>query len=128
MRQDARQPPENKMECIYEPRHGFEAQLLKDLLAQEGIESEVHGADLQGAVGNLPALGLVQLRVAPEQAAAARDLMRRWAAGELALPDDDADDAPKQRPARRPPAKPEQALAWLLLLGLLGFLVTKLLA
>ncbi len=116
------------MECIYEPRHGFEAQMLKDVLAQEGIEAEVHGADLQGAVGNLPALGLVQLRVAPEQAAAARDLMRRWAAGELALPDDEINEHPSPKPTPKPATLPELALAWLLALGLLALMATKLLA
>lgn len=116
------------MECIYEPRHGFEAQLLKDLLAHEGIEAEVHGADLQGAVGNLPALGLVQLRVAPEQADAARDFMRRWAAGEMALPDEEPPPRPVHRQPEVPRIKPEQALLGLLALGLLGFLAAKLLA
>lgn len=115
------------MECIYEPRHGFEAQMLKDVLAQEGIEAEVHGADLQGAVGNLPALGLVQLRVAPEQAAAARDLMRRWAAGELALPDEEPTEPNQHRPAPPPRVRAELALAWLLALGLLAMLATRLL-
>lgn len=108
------------MECIYEARHGFEAQLLKDVLAQEGIEAEVRGEHLQGAVGDLPALGLVQLRVAPDQAAAARELLARWQAGEMALPDDE----PAPRPPHRPPQRPPQRLdpAWLLI-GLLPLLM-----
>lgn len=105
------------MECIYEARHGFEAQLLRDVLAQEGIEAEVRGEHLQGAVGDLPALGLVQLRVAPEQAAAARAVLLRWQAGEMALPDEE----PPPHPPRRKQPRPIDP-AWLLM-GLLPLLM-----
>jgi hypothetical protein len=73
-------------------------------------------------------LGLVQLRVAPEQADAARDFMRRWAAGEMALPDEEPPPRPVRRQPEVPRIKPEQALLGLLALGLLGFLAAKLLA
>jgi hypothetical protein len=108
------------MECIYEARHGFEAQLLKDVLAQEGIDAEVCGDYLQGAVGDLPALGLVQLRVAPEQAAAARAVLLRWQAGEMALPDDESPSRTVEPPRRKRPQPLDPA--WLLM-GLLPLLM-----
>jgi|GEM_PF-259727 len=97
-------------ECVYEARHGFEAQLLKDLLAQDGICAELRGDYLQGGVGELPAIGLVQLRVDSDQADAARALLARWEAGEMALPDD---EPPPRRPADdgRPRVEP----GWLMI-------------
>lgn len=78
-------------ECIYEARHGFEAQLLADLLGEAGLRVSILGADLLGAAGELPALGLVQLRVPAAQVGPARELIRRWQAGEFALGDAEGD-------------------------------------
>lgn len=74
-------------QTVYAARHGFEAQLIVDLLEQAGLDVRVAGADLIGGAGELPALGLVQVRVPDAQRDAAQALIRRWEAGEFALDD-----------------------------------------
>jgi CheY-like chemotaxis protein len=51
------------MKTLYEPSNAIEAHMLQDLLQQEGISTRIQGAYLQGAVGELPASGLVHLVV-----------------------------------------------------------------
>jgi hypothetical protein len=41
----------------------IEAQLIKNLLQSEGIESMILGEFLQGAIGELPASGLIRVNV-----------------------------------------------------------------
>lgn len=52
--------------------------MLADLLAGEGIVAHVHGAALQGAVGDLPASNLIQLMAADEDYDRARALLMQW--------------------------------------------------
>jgi len=52
--------------------------MLVDLLKQEGIEAHIHGEALQGAMGEIPANGLVRLLVAEESYPAARASIDRW--------------------------------------------------
>lgn len=75
-------------ETVYAARHGFEGQLLVDLLRQAGLDAVLHGADLIAGAGELPALGLVQVRVPTEQLAAAQALMLAWERGDFAIPDE----------------------------------------
>lgn len=48
---------------VYEAANAIEAQMLQDLLKQDGIATRIDGAFLQGAVGELQAGGLVRLVV-----------------------------------------------------------------
>lgn len=95
------------MRILYEASNAIEAHLLKDLLDQEGVPAVIHGEFLQGAMGELPAAGLIRLMVADEHYAAGRALIERWEAAAPA----DQDDSPEAavRPAaddtRRPPAR-----------------------
>lgn len=66
------------MKTVYRPANGIEAHMLRDLLAQDGIEAHVMGASLEGAIGELPAAGLVRLEVAEEDYAQARALLVEW--------------------------------------------------
>lgn len=66
------------MKTLYEAANALEAQMLLDLLKQEGLNAEIHGAQLQGAVGGLPAAGLVRLVIAEENYPAAREIVERW--------------------------------------------------
>ncbi len=75
---------------IYEPRDLMEAQMLVGMLETEGIEARVVGSDLLGAVGELPALGLLGLLVAAEQAERARSLIAAYNAA-LPVPGDEPD-------------------------------------
>ena len=73
------------MRTLYQASNAIEAQLLRDVLAQEGIEAHVLGALLQGAVGELPAGSLVRLVVDEADHAAGRAVVRRWESGDLGV-------------------------------------------
>ena len=47
------------MQRIYEPENLLEGQMLVDMLASEGVEAHLLGQHLVGAVGELPACGLL---------------------------------------------------------------------
>ncbi|MBP6096852.1 MAG: DUF2007 domain-containing protein [Methyloversatilis sp.] len=95
------------MRILYEASSAVEAHLLKDLLAQEGVPASIHGEFLQGAMGELPAAGLVRLMVADEHYAAGRALIARWEAAATSGHDDSHDDAvrPAADDRRRTPTR-----------------------
>ena len=71
------------MQRIYEPENLLEGEMLLGMLASEGIEAHLLGQHLVGAVGELPACGLLGLLVAAPFAAAATAAVReayveRW--------------------------------------------------
>lgn len=66
------------MKTVYEPGNAVEAHMIKDYLRQEDIPAVVHGASLTGAVGELPAAGLVRVVVEEEYFERAREAIRRW--------------------------------------------------
>jgi len=81
------------MQRIYEPRDLLEAQMLTGMLADEGVEVFLAGGHLVGAVGELPAIGLLGLMVADHDAARARQLIAAYN-GALPLPDDEPQSYP----------------------------------
>lgn len=99
------------MKTLYESSNALEAHMLHDLLQQEGIASRVDGAYLQGAVGELPASGLVRLVVEDDDYDRARAVIRRWEATEVSNPT----PAPAQ-----PPAKGFGSFLAGLLMGVIG--------
>ncbi|WP_339511172.1 putative signal transducing protein [Pseudomonas sp. RL_15y_Pfl2_60] len=76
------------MQRIYEPRDLIEAELLLGMLASEGIEAFISGQHLAGAVGELPASGLLGLMVNDLQAGQARELITAYN-GAQPLPGDE---------------------------------------
>lgn len=68
------------MRTLYQAASAIEAHMLLDLLKQQGLSAEIHGEHLQGAIGELPAAGLVRLVVDEPDYAAARELIERWEA------------------------------------------------
>lgn len=84
------------MKTVYRPANGIEAHMLRDLLAQDGIDAHVMGASLEGAIGELPAAGLVRLEVAEEDYAKARALLVAWEQTSPP-PEPDAPPAAKER-------------------------------
>lgn len=66
------------MQRIYEPQDLLEAELLLGMLASEGVEAHLAGRHLLGAVGELPALGLLGLLVEDEEAERARRLIAAY--------------------------------------------------
>ena len=70
------------MQTVYEAANAAEAHMIADLLRQEGVVAHVRGEHLQGALGELPAAGLVRLEVHEEDHARARDFIARWEAAQ----------------------------------------------
>lgn len=66
------------MQKVYEPENLMEGELLQGMLASEGIEAHITGAHLLGALGELPALGLLGLMVDNDQVERARQLITEY--------------------------------------------------
>ena len=75
------------MTPIYFAESPMDAELVAQLLRQAGITAHVLGSDLLGAVGELPALGLVKVWVEDVRVDAARALVADWQAAPV--PDED---------------------------------------
>lgn len=108
------------MHTVYHAAHAINARIVCDLLNQEGIAAMVQGDYLQGAMGELPAAGLVRVVVPEADAARARELVAAW---EAAPPDDlpEPAPAPEARPApAAPPARGGRLIVGLALGLVLG--------
>ncbi|HSX70848.1 DUF2007 domain-containing protein [Pseudomonas subflava] len=81
------------MQRIYEPQDLLEAELLLSMLASEGVEAHLVGRHLLGAMGELPALGLLALVVDDEDAEHARRLIAGYNAA-APLPGEEPDGCP----------------------------------
>lgn len=73
------------MRTLYNAGNAVEAQILRDVLAQEGVETLVLGAALQGAVGLLPAGEPVRLMVDEADWERGRAIVARWERGDLGI-------------------------------------------
>lgn len=81
------------MQRIYEPRDLLEAEMLRGMLAAEGIEVYMSGRHLIGAVGELPVAGLLGLMAPDDQAERARQLIAAYNGAEP-LPGDEPESYP----------------------------------
>ena len=97
------------MKKVYEPANSLEGHMLQDILRQRGIESRLEGAGLQGAIGELPAIGLVRLMVADEDFDAARAEIAEW------------EKTPVANPIEAPPARAPGGVVGALVGVVLGF-------
>jgi hypothetical protein len=84
------------MKTLYQAANAVEAHMLVDYLKQEGLSAQVLGEHLQGAVGELPAAGLVRLVIDEEQYDAGREAIARWEAVQPA----DAPAVPRDPPRK----------------------------
>jgi Putative prokaryotic signal transducing protein len=66
------------MKTLYEAANSLEAHMIVDLLKQEGLSAHIQGEHLQGAVGEIPAAGLIRLLIDDQQYDAARKLVDDW--------------------------------------------------
>lgn len=66
------------MIVVYEAENAIEAHLLRDLLEQAGVTTHISGEYLLGAMGDLPARGLVRLLVAEDDFTEARAVIARY--------------------------------------------------
>ena len=78
------------MQRIYEPQDLMEGELLLAMLASEGIDAYLTGQHLAGALGDLPACGLLGVMVEDGQAHSAQQLIAAYNAA-LPLPGDEPD-------------------------------------
>ena len=69
---------ENGMQAVYQPADLLEANMLVAMLQGEGISAHIHGANLVGAMGELPALGLLSIWVEDGQVERAARLIRDY--------------------------------------------------
>ncbi|KEQ18004.1 putative signal transducing protein [Endozoicomonas numazuensis] len=63
---------------IFSPDNSLEAQCLKDLLQSHGISCHLGGSYLSGAIGELPAAGLLALYVEDLDAGRAKQLIEDY--------------------------------------------------
>lgn len=77
------------MISIYSANSTTEAHIIKNLLEQQGVEAYVSGHYLQGGLGELPVIDLIQVQVHAEDESAARQIIRDYEAGKFALDDED---------------------------------------
>lgn len=70
------------MQRVHEPEALGEGELLVAMLASEGIRAQLLGQHLLGAMGELPATGLLAIGVADEDEARARALIAAYNAAQ----------------------------------------------
>lgn len=79
------------MHVVYEADTSIDAHLVKNLLDQAGIAAHIRGEHLGGAIGGLPAIGLIAVAVADEDQARARRIIEEWAQADIPAHDGSGD-------------------------------------
>ncbi|MFB0990382.1 MAG: DUF2007 domain-containing protein, partial [Porticoccaceae bacterium] len=74
---------------IYRGSDYFEAQLLRDLIEQDGLQVFLQGAALQGGLGELAAIGHLSIMVNDLDQSRARDIILAYERGDFALEEND---------------------------------------
>lgn len=77
------------MISIYRGSDYFEAQLLRDLIEQDGLQVFLQGAALQGGLGELAAIGHLSIMVNDLDQSRARDIIMAYDRGDFALEEND---------------------------------------
>lgn len=75
------------MISVYRGSDYFEAQLLKGLMEQQGLQVFLQGAALQGGMGDLPALGHLSITVNDADHQRAEEIIAAYEAGDYSLGD-----------------------------------------
>ncbi len=66
------------MKTVLHALNSIEAHVIKGLLESEGIASSIQGEFLQGAIGELPANGLIRVVVDEKYYQQASDIIDNW--------------------------------------------------
>ncbi len=74
---------------VYRGSDYFEAQLLKGLMEQDGLQVFLHGAALQGGLGEVPALGHLSITVNDADEMVAREIIQAFERGDYSLQEDE---------------------------------------
>lgn len=77
------------MKSVYRGSDYFEAQLLKGIMEQAGLQVFLQGAALQGAMGEVPAMGHLSITVNDADQDSAVEIIEAYERGDYAI-----DDAP----------------------------------
>ena len=80
---------QSSMISVYRGSDYFEAQLLKGLMEQQGLQVFLQGAALQGGMGDLPALGHLSITVNDADQQRAEVIIAAYEAGDYSLDDGD---------------------------------------
>ncbi len=88
------------MICIYQAANLSDAHLVRQLLALERIDAYIAGEYLQGALGEIPANTPIEVRVAPEDAARARQIVEDWRDAPIEASELDGESEDESKPAR----------------------------
>ncbi|MGB1807674.1 MAG: DUF2007 domain-containing protein [Porticoccaceae bacterium] len=75
------------MISVYRGSDYFEAQLVKGLMEQQGLQVFLQGAALQGGMGDLPALGHLSITVNDADQQRAEEIIAAYEAGDYSLGD-----------------------------------------
>jgi len=70
---------------VYDANNSIEANLLKNILEQEGITVFINGEYLQGGIGELPAIGLISILVEEQDTRNAKKIIQEWEQGKYSL-------------------------------------------
>lgn len=77
------------VKSVYRGSDYFEAQLLKGIMEQAGLQVFLQGAALQGAMGEVPAMGHLSITVNDADQDSAVEIIEAYERGDYAI-----DDAP----------------------------------
>ena len=66
------------MKTVLHALNSIEANMIKGLLESEGIDSQVLGEYLQGAIGELPPCGLIRVVVDESDYENANEIINNW--------------------------------------------------
>lgn len=69
------------MKTVYIAQHSIDAHVVRGLLESHGIDAIVIGDYLQGGIGELPAFGIVEVRVPEPDFAEARSIIEVFQTG-----------------------------------------------
>ena len=76
------------MKKVYESSTALEAHMVKNLLAQEDISSQINGEYLQGGVGELQAIGVVKVMVDESDYIKAKGIIDNWESTQTTISND----------------------------------------
>ncbi|MCS5594171.1 MAG: DUF2007 domain-containing protein [Porticoccaceae bacterium] len=76
------------MISVYRGSDYFEAQLLRDLIEQAGLQVFLHGASLQGGLGEVAVMGHLSIMVNESDQDNAADIVTAYERGDFTLQDE----------------------------------------
>lgn len=79
------------MISVYSASSTIDAHLVKNLLEQHGIPANIAGYYLQGGLGELPVINLIEVQVEAEDETRARQVIDAYEAGVFEISDNETE-------------------------------------